>query len=375
MPKNRIHKDKSGRYSYKVTSSRGERLHLKSRKDESLKEFKLRCDALDERAESGSSLSNVDLDTLFNQWIEGHVKINLSPSEFRVTVPIYEQNVKPYLGHRKADDISRADVYSLLARAAKSGKSASYVKKIRGCISRPYNWGINVLGLDLIAPTQGLIFTMPYSADEDDINIRSRAISVADMERFMEAAKASKYYRYFRILAHCGYRPSEALGLQAGDRKEDLIEIRRGWTIDGPSKLKTRASVRNTPLTAELNELFKDQVADTMFLSKERWLFPSSNGKPSMSAIQSAFRNIVEQTAVWKRGGRNGLKKLDLIKGPVEFTLYDFRHTFATRMADLGAQPTALKMLMGHSDITITLKYYVSVTEKMKDETKKLMAL
>lgn len=137
------------------------------------------------------------MDDLFQLWIDQHVKPKLSASEIRVTVPIYDSYIKPYLGHRRLSEISRADVYSVLSRAASLGKSASYIKKIRGCVSRPYNWGINALGLNLIAPTQGLVF----SSNSETKESKSRVISSSDMDRIIAAAEHSKYSNYFKILS------------------------------------------------------------------------------------------------------------------------------------------------------------------------------
>lgn len=370
MPKNRISKRKDGRYGYAVTSINGRRLSISSWAGESLKDFRLRCDALDKKAK-GTSI-DLTFSDLFDRWMSEHVSVNLSASELRVTAPVYERHVRPYLGHRRLSDIRRQDVYTLLADAAKIGLSASYVRKIRSCISRPYNWGINTLGLELTAPTQGLVFRMPE--DVEDEGSRSRVIREGDLARFFKAAEQSKYYAYFKVLALTGIRPSEALGLRARDIKGDTLEIRRGVTMDGLSTLKTKAARRDIPLTNELKEILTAQRNRYAFTSKEGWLFPTVDGEPNMVAIRSAFERIKKQTATWERGGRNNQKKLRMLEGTVDFTLYDFRHTFATRMAEAGMHQTALQMIMGHSDISITLKYYIGVTDTMLEDARKIMS-
>jgi hypothetical protein len=39
------------------------------------------------------------------------------------------------------------------------------------------------------------------------------------------------------------------------------------------------------------------------------------------------------------------------------FVLYDLRHTFATRQVQLGTELTVLSALMGHSNVTTTMRY------------------
>ncbi|NMA18858.1 MAG: site-specific integrase [Clostridiaceae bacterium] len=373
MPKNRIHKSKKdGRYLYYVTDSQGKRRQLKSRKNESSGSFRARCDALDKEAEGPSTKDTMD--DLFYLWIENHVKVHLSPAELRVQVPVYENHVRPFIGHRKLTDIKRADVYTVLSTASKAGLSSSFVKKIRGAISRPYNWAINTLGYELVAPTQGLVFRATSDDEAADVEKRSRIISDEDMERIMKAASRSKYFNYFKILASTGLRPSEALGLQIRDIKDDFLEIRRGWTIDGYSPLKTKAAKRDIPLTTDLKCILLDQREKYAFVTKEGWLFPAANKKPSMNALQCAFKHILKQTAEWKKGGKTNQKKIAIIRPPVKCSLYDFRHTFATRMAEAGMHQTALQAIMGHTDISITLKYYIGVTDNMMEQARTLMS-
>lgn len=372
MPKNRISKKKDGRYSYNVTDQSGTRLSLTSRREESLKEFRNRCEMLDRDA--GGTTIRDTLDKLFYLWIEEHVKLHLSPAEVRVQIPVYEKHVQPFLGHRKLSDIKRSDVYSVLAFASKAGLSSSFIKKIRGTISRPYNWAINTLGYDLQSPTQGLVFRSITENETDTQEVRSRVITEGDMNRFMEAATQSKYFNYFQILALTGLRPSEALGLQIRDIKPYRLEIRRGWTIDGFSPLKTKTAKRDIPLTEELAKILTNQKDECAFQTREGWLFPASQKTPSMNALQCAFKRILKQTAVWEKGGKTNNKKLSVLVPPIKCSLYDFRHTFATRMAEAGMHQTALQAIMGHSDVSITLRYYVGVTDKMIEEATEIMA-
>ncbi|NLJ95012.1 MAG: site-specific integrase [Clostridiaceae bacterium] len=364
MPKNRIHKMKDGRYSYSVTDQIGNRHSIKSRQNETYGEFRDRCDILDEVAEGQVIQDNFNL--LFYQWLEDYVKLNNSQNDYDVSKQLYESHVKPYLGHRKPHEISRADAYSVLARAKKNKLSSSTIKKIRSTISRPFNWAINSLGYKLTAPTQGLRFKYP------ETNNKIRFLSDSDQERFFKAAENSEYYNYFKILFLTGLRPSECLGLKNINIKKDHLEIRQAWTRNGLGELKTVKSQRDFPIFNELRKYLHQQRTEAMQNGSE-WLFPGTHGLPSMNAVQQALKRILRQTAVHERGGRNGLKKLKLIRKPVKCTLYDFRHTFATRQAENGMPIHILAELMGHEDTSTTMKYYVGLTEEMIDQAKNIL--
>lgn len=367
MPKNRIHKGKDGRYSYQVMGAK--KLEIRSRKGESKRDFTKRCDALDKEAEVSvrgpeftSKISTFS--ELFSLWLQNHVRVKLSPAELRIIPPIAERYVLPFIGGRRLEEITRADVYQVLSQAETKGLSASSIQKIRSCISRPYNWAINTLGLPLTAPTQGLVYSVKRQASGKD-----RYIDEEDYQRLLAAAEGTKYYNLYRILYNTGLRPSEALGLQVGDIAGGYLQIRRAVTLDGPSPLKTSSARRNIPISKTLESILQDQVSLAALATKERWLFPSAGfDSPSMSAVMCALKRTLRQTAVYEQGGRNGMKKLKLITPSINLSLYDFRHTFATRMVAAGLNPTMLQAIMGHEDITTTLKYYAEVTDEMEKE-------
>ena len=55
--------------------------------------------------------------------------------------------------------------------------------------------------------------------------------------------------------------------------------------------------------------------------------------------------------------------------GIKRFSMHVLRHTFATRCIESGMRPKTLQMILGHSDIGITMNLYVHVTdnEKLKE--------
>lgn len=368
MPKNPIQKRKDGRYRYRVTDAQGKRLELTSAVGEKRKDFALRCDALDQKSE-GESFDQ-DFNGLFTLWLTSYVEVSCSTSYRRVMAGIYKKHVKPWIGRKRLEEIKKKDVYQLLARADKAGSSSSVIKKIRMCVSAPYAWAEKSLGLAVISPTLGLV----YKVKEKKTTKRDRVIKDEDLARFLEVSDRTKYKAYFRLLATTGLRPSEGLGIQAKDLEGDVLHIRRAVTRMEFSDLKTSAARRDIPLTPELKALLYAQRRATLFQTKESWLFPSGGGPPAMVAVESCFKRCLKATTVYKRGGHNHLKKLSVITPPIRFSLYDFRHTFATKMAERGMGAKILQYLMGHEDIATTLSYYIGVTDAMREEAIEMMA-
>ena len=54
--------------------------------------------------------------------------------------------------------------------------------------------------------------------------------------------------------------------------------------------------------------------------------------------------------------------------------MYILRHTFVTRCIEAGMKPETIQMLLGHSNIGITMNLYVHTTEEEKKQEMDLVA-
>ncbi len=54
--------------------------------------------------------------------------------------------------------------------------------------------------------------------------------------------------------------------------------------------------------------------------------------------------------------------------GIERFAVHAFRDTFATRCVESGMQPKTLQVIMGHTDVKMTLKFYIHVHDETKQE-------
>jgi integrase len=146
-----------------------------------------------------------------------------------------------------------------------------------------------------------------------------------------------------RLLAHCkeplrplvitalhtGLRKSEVLSLtwENVDFKRRSITVRAAYAKNGES----RSIPMNDVLTTTLEEV---RIQSTATGS----VFCSRKGTPYRS-FRTAFECAV----------RKG--------GIPDFTFHDLRHTFASRLVMSGVDLPTVKELMGHKDITMTLRY------------------
>lgn len=330
MPKNRIHKRKDGRFTYKVSNSLGDRIQIVSRTNETKDSFRKRCDKLDDSVSVKSA--NITFNELFDLWNKNHLS-TLSVGHKENMENVYRIHLKKKIGHYKLIDITPNFVFNLLQSKINDGYSKEYITKMRNVISGCFSYAIKS-GIYSENPLATIILSYGEKNKRENPNV---ALSDDEIKKFFEVSKNTKYCNYFRLMLLSGLRPSECLGLQINDLKDNVVRIQRGITMKDFSDGKTKFAIRNIPATDEIKEIFQNA-------EKSKWLFPSISGQPSMNAIVNSFNRIKS--------------KLDF-----QITLYSFRHTFATRMAKAKMNPKTLQYIMGHSKIEITLQYYVGIDD------------
>jgi integrase len=147
------------------------------------------------------------------------------------------------------------------------------------------------------------------------------------------------------LIVETGMRPEEVFR----SRAEDLDFRQRYLKI---VKGKTRFARRNIPLTESAIEVLKRRSAK----AKGPYLFPHrSDANRPLNNIDRGHHKAVSDAGIES-----------------DFRLYDFRHTFGSRLAMAGVDLATLKELMGHSSITTTMRYVHPTPEHKRKAMEKL---
>lgn len=343
MPKNRIHTRNDGKKIYKTSDQHGKRHQIVQRTGEAVKDFRKRCDRLDEELATRQGEKRLTFDDLFNLWSEKHLS-STSKSNQRGMEEIYKKHVEKPFGHLYLDDIKTFKIYNFMQEKIEFGYSKSYIAKIKRCFLSPFRWG-KQSGLLVHNPAENIILSF---TDKNKREPTNKALTDEQLETFFSYSSKTKYHNFFKLLILLGLRPSECLALQFNDIEADFLHVKRAITLHDHSTGKTLNAQRTIPLSAEaLKTLGKIK-------NNSKWLFPSATGEPSFSAVNSSFKRILRSS---------GLK----------ITLYSFRHTFATRCARSGMQPKTLQYLMGHAKIETTLNFYVDIQKEELEIAKSIL--
>ena len=126
------------------------------------------------------------------------------------------------------------------------------------------------------------------------------------------------------------------------------------WRVGEP---KSKSGYRDVPLTEEAITILKKQKEKLKSIKVINMEFKDSvflcrKGEPT--------KNSAYDTSLFKLCDKAGIDR---------FSMHVLRHTFATRCIEGGMRPKTLQIILGHSNVGITMNLYVHVTddEKVKE--------
>lgn len=170
----------------------------------------------------------------------------------------------------------------------------------------------------------------------DAASRRDRVITPAEETAYFAVARGP-LAAVARLMLLQGLRPDEAMRLCKSDVD---LEAGRLKVRDG----KTAAAKRELRLTNEARVILARRAA----ASAGDWIFPSAR-RPGehLSKLNAPHNRVCEVIG------------LDVV-------LYDFRHTFATRMAQAGVDLVTLAAILGHGSLR-TVQRYVHPSQEHQD--------
>jgi len=154
-----------------------------------------------------------------------------------------------------------------------------------------------------------------------------------EKEYFARAAKYPDLYDTARLIYLQGMRPEEVTGLAKAD-----VNIERGQLTIRSGKSK--AARRTLTLTAESKSILAHRIAKKF----GPWVFPSKRRPGQPITRVNGLHDKVLAAAL-----KDGIS--------LNFVLYDFRHSFATRAAMAGIDIATLAAILGHGSLRTIMRY------------------
>lgn len=274
-------------------------------------------------------------------------------------------------GKQRIDNVRTSDAKLWLIKLQQvDGKGYSTIHCIRGVLRPAFQ----------LAVDDDLIRKNPFGFELKLVIVNDsgtrEAITQKQERELLKFVKEDKHFSQYHdaiyILFNTGLRISEFCGLTISDIEFDAMRIKvdhqlqrtsqMEYVIDAP---KTDSGVRYVPMTADVVECFK-RIIDNRETPKvepvvdgySQFLFLDKNDMPRVALHwEKYFEHIIEKY--------NKIYRVPMPK----VTPHVCRHTFCSNMANKGMNPSKLKYIMGHSDISVTMNVYTHVGfEDVKDE-------
>jgi integrase len=341
----------------KLTNGRKKRMTIINR-DRDIVKTKLLEVQTQQRKMIPFSSQNWTVGAYLDYWLQNVMPYKLAPG----TMDDYERSVrlhiKPAIGHIKLNELGVRDTQQALDKLERQGVAASNRRKFRRTLSSCLT---HAMREELVFRNVAQVVKAPKETTKPIF-----PWTPAQARFFLEQVKDDPDFIIYLIFLTCGPRAGEMFGLCWSDIDfaHDQFLIRQQVThVKGKlaiQKLKTEASRRPLPLIPIMKQAILELAAKNGIqlvpfdpnreLTAEGLIFTTSRGTPIDS-------NNFRKRKFYKLSGRYGLPRI---------TLHNMRHTAATLLKDMGVPIKDIQEILGHTDISTTLKIYVHGSESIK---------
>jgi integrase len=281
------------------------------------------------------SLGRITVAELAPGWL-ARKKQSTAPSYYRSLESSWRVHVKPQWGSVSVADVDVLAVEAWIEGMGRRGLGPTGVIRAHGVLSGVLTDAVKAKRL-AVNPCRGGVENLPQKTTK-----RHVYLSAEDVARL--ADESGEYRALVLLLAYCGLRWGEAIGLRVRDVEflrrritvsENAVQIGARHAV-GPTKGRKARSVPVPVFVLdELSAQCKDKApADLVFSSRDGGYLPrpkSSNGW-FMRAVQAVGIQAV--------------------------TPHDLRHTCASLAVSAGVNVLALQRMLGHTSAKMTLDTY-----------------
>lgn len=335
----KVIKRKDGRYSAYAWTDETPRRYAYGKTSS---ECKRNLSEIIAQIESGMISDTSTVQEYATHWLTSK-KQHLSPTTYERYTNDLNNYIFPAIGAKKVCNVMQAEIQRLMSNYGKTHAEKSS-KNLLGILHSLFD-SARINRIISFNPCEGvkIVQTPPYEY---------YIYSDSEMATLMEKLSGHPAIVPISLIAYCGLRPSEALGLQWEDIdfKDHTLTIRRtavsvGGTVVVKDTAKTKESRSTTYIPTDVLKIIGPYRGIG-------YVYKSKNGGPiSVNLFSNWFRKFLK---------RNNLKHT---------RLYDLRHYTATTLMDAGLPDTVISQYMRHTTTNMTKKY-----QHIREQTRRAAA-
>lgn len=249
----------------------------------------------------------------------------------------YVQRQIDFFKDTKLDEINEDSIRKFVADVL-GGRSAGTVRRnlvaLRAVLNDAHNRGW----------CNKIRFKMPYVDDARDEHLEEDEIQ--DVLAWVKQHRPHQYPALC-LLIDTGLRCNEALRLDWRDVRDGVVFVKR--VVNG------KARTRVVPMSERLRDALGPKGTGSVLTGEAGKTYP--NGATAMRMWREALNSACEQLAIPR------------------VRLHDLRHTFAYQAGANGIDLGDLQKLMGHSNISMTMRYRGFIASRALDVISKFGAV
>ena len=348
-----ISQRKDGKYTARFTNRLGKRVEKHFDIVSEAKKWLAEARYENEHSNIGEA-SQMTVNAWFDFWITEVKGKTTKANTVRNYKERYNRNVKDIIGNMVISEVRPLNCQMVLNQMLDKYKSST-INQCRITMSNMFSYAVE----NFIIPYNPVIKSVKCPKKD---KTKVRFLTLDEQKKFLDVANGTSKFDQFAFILETGLRTGELIGLrwEDVDFKQRTINIQRSvyYKYDSAEFVvgepKSEAGYRTIPLTqtaynillakrkeAEQRKIFSLMYNDYVFLNK----------KGNLS------KNSSYDEALYHLADKAGIKR---------FSMHTLRHTFATRAIEANMNPKTLQVILGHSDVSITMGLYVHVTEDEK---------
>lgn len=311
--------------------------------------------------------NRIYFDKCYQDWLFNNHFMKLKLSTKNTYESLYRNHIKnSMLSDIRIKDLSVSDIQKYYKNLIKKGVTPHTVEQIHRLINPfiRYLYDNNMILKDF-----GRAIQLPKEDEKTKLKRMKKIhpFTKEEQKKFTLIIKDNQYEALYLTALYSGLRMGELLALTWDDIsfKKGYIDVNKNIvevaevSEEGRDKIKiitqtpkTQGSIRKVVIPDLLIEVLKnhkEKQKNNIFRYTTRYkennlVFSSRYGKHiNQAQLRKNFRKVLESIKVYDK------------------KFHDLRHTYATRLFELGENPKTVQKLLGHSNISITLDIYTYV--------------
>ena len=320
-------------------------------------------------------------------WIESYCLITLKKTTLDNYKKRIKAHIKPSLGAYKLTSLTTAGLQKFINSKIDAQYSLNTLSVLRGILTGSLQYAVRQ---NMLKNNPAREIRIPTERSTESLQLRSaphRYLPPDVIEKIFERFPEKHPSHIPLMLGYrCGLRLGEAFAItwDCVDLEKGQIYINKQvqwnpaeqwWFFTNPKFNSFRTIDLDNSLLELLRRERKRQDKDRAYYEDMYTVYYENDVRGLVtSPDQASSATPIELMLVRQDGSyiqartmQHASSVIHYELGVKDFTFHSLRHTHATMLAEAGMPQKYTQQRLGHKDISVTLKYYTHLTEKMSE--------